>query len=145
MSTTEPTASAGPTASTGHTSPAATHRRFNTTACLMASVWLVILVIPVLLLVTDSLDGHIATWRAVGGIALIVAFGAVYAVTFGVLEHTPGGLTPRGRFLFWLAPLALVTVATGVVGGMVASYLVPFLVAYFAFILPRPAASARCW
>ncbi|WP_312776561.1 histidine kinase [Corynebacterium variabile] len=112
--------------------PTPATRRFDTTSSLLASVWLIILLIPAVLLIV----GDAETWRKTAGTALFAAFAAVYAVAFGVLGHSPARLTPRGRFLFWLAPLAMLAVATGAVVGVAAGYLVPFLVAYFAFLLP---------
>lgn len=106
--------------------------RFNVTASLLASVWLVILLIPVVVLLV--VDGPL--WRKIAGTALFVAFAAVYSVAFGLMDSTPSRFTPRGRFLFWLVPLAVIAVATGAVAGLSAGYLVPFLVAYFAFPLP---------
>lgn len=109
-----------------------TDRRFETTNSLLASVWLVILVVPVILLITRGDE----LWRTIVGVTLVVFFGAVYAVAFGVLRHTPARLGQRGRVLFWFTLLAVVTVATGSVIGVTATYFVPFLVAYLAFILP---------
>ncbi|MGO3189278.1 MAG: sensor histidine kinase [Corynebacterium variabile] len=106
--------------------------RFDVTASLLASVWLVILLVPVAILLI--VDGPL--WRKIAGTVLFVAFAVVYSVAFGLVGSTPSRYTPRGRFLFWLVPLAVLAVATGAVAGLSAGYLVPFLVAYFAFPLP---------
>lgn len=113
-------------------SPTPATRRFDTTSSLLASVWLVILLAPVALL----LVGDAPIWRKIVGTTLFAVFSAVYAVTFGVIGHSPARLTSRGRFLFWLDLMAVTAVAVGAVAGLAAAYLVPFLVAYFAFILP---------
>jgi two-component system sensor histidine kinase DesK len=107
-------------------------RRFDTTASLLASVWLVILVVPV----ATVLTGDDPWWQKVAGTVPFIAFGAVYAVAFGVLAHTPARFSTRGRYLFWLALLAALTLVAAVTTGIGSGYLVPFLVAYLAFPLP---------
>jgi two-component system sensor histidine kinase DesK len=107
-------------------------RRFDTTASLLASVWLVILVVPV----ATVLTGDDPWWQKVAGTVPFIAFGAVYAVAFGVLAHTPARFSARGRYLFWLALLAALTLVAAVTTGIGSAYLVPFLVAYLAFPLP---------
>jgi two-component system sensor histidine kinase DesK len=111
-----------------------TTRRFDTTSSLLASVWLVILVVPVVTVLT----GDDPWWLKVAGAVPFLVFAAVYSVAFGVLNHTPARFTARGRFLFWLALLAALTLVAAVTAGVEATYLVPFLVAYLAFILPPP-------
>lgn len=109
-------------------------RRFDTTASLLASVWLVILVVPV----ATVLTGDDPWWQKVTGTVPFIAFGAVYSVAFGVMSHTPARFSGRGRFLFWLALLAALTLVAVVTTGIGSAYLVPFLVAYLAFLLPPP-------
>jgi two-component system sensor histidine kinase DesK len=107
-------------------------KNFDGASSLMASVWLAVLVVPaVVLVVTEGV-----TVRTVAGIALLVLFSAVYALAFGLVGHWPHGWTMRNRYLFWFSLLALVAVATALVIGAYAAYLVPFFVAVTAFPLP---------
>ncbi|MGV0870222.1 sensor histidine kinase [Corynebacterium kalidii] len=107
-------------------------KNFDGASSLMASVWLAVLVVPaVVLVVTEGV-----TVRTVAGIALLVLFSAVYGLAFGLVGHWPHGWTMRNRYLFWISLLALVAVATALVIGAYAAYLVPFFVAVTAFPLP---------
>ncbi|AHW62504.1 Two-component system, sensory histidine kinase [Corynebacterium glyciniphilum AJ 3170] len=107
-------------------------KNFDGSSSLMASIWLVVLVVPAVVLV--ALEG--ATVRTVGGIALLALFSGVYAVAFGMIDQWPHTLTMPRRYLFWFGLLALVAVATAVVIGSLAAFLVPFFVAMLAFPLP---------
>ena len=105
-------------------------KNFDGSSSLMASIWLVVLVVPALVLVvTEGVTG-----RTVAGIALLILFSAVYAVAFGMIDQWPQRLTISRRYLFWFTLLALVAVATAVVIGSLAAFLVPFFVAVLAFL-----------
>jgi two-component system sensor histidine kinase DesK len=107
-------------------------KNFDGSSSLMASIWLVVLVVPALVLVvTEGVTG-----RTVAGIALLILFSAVYAVAFGMIDQWPQRLTISRRYLFWFTLLALVAVATAAVIGSLAAFLVPFFVAVLAFPLP---------
>lgn len=107
-------------------------KNFDGSSSLMASIWLVVLVVPALVLVvTEGVTG-----RTVAGIALLILFSAVYAVAFGMIDQWPQRLTMSRRYLFWFILLALVAVATAAVIGSLAAFLVPFFVAVLAFPLP---------
>ncbi|MGO1963742.1 MAG: sensor histidine kinase [Corynebacterium sp.] len=107
-------------------------KNFDGASSLMASIWLVVLVVPaVVLVVTEGF-----TPRTVAGVALFVLFGTVYATAFGLVDHWPGGMSMMRRYLFWFSLLAVVAVVTAVVVGALATFLVPFFVAVLSFPLP---------
>lgn len=98
-------------------------KNFDGASSLLASVWLVVLLVPAVIMV--AVDG--ITSRTVAGIALLVLFCVVYALAFGFME--------RG-YLLWVGALVAVGVATWLVVGAYGVYLMPFYVAVVAFPLP---------
>ncbi|MGO1947996.1 MAG: sensor histidine kinase [Mycobacteriaceae bacterium] len=107
-------------------------RDFDGTGSLMASIWLVLLLIPASAFVASDASGA----RTVAGILLLVLFSAVYSVAFGFIETVPRRLTMPQRFAFWFGLLAAIAVATVPVIGANAAFLVPFFTAMLAFPLP---------
>ncbi|MEY8566476.1 sensor histidine kinase [Corynebacteriaceae bacterium 7-707] len=107
-------------------------KNFDGASSLMASVWLVVLAVPAVVLVAT--EG--VTVRTVAGVALLLVFSAVYATAFGMVGQWPGGWTMPRRYLLWFTLLALVAVVTAAVIGSLAAFLVPFFVAVLAFPLP---------
>jgi two-component system sensor histidine kinase DesK len=120
---------------TGTTAPTLRQRfreDFDSTASLMASVWLVVLVFPAFLLVMSDAS----MFRKVAGVILLVLFSAVYGVGFGLVESFPKQMTMKQRFVFWFCVLVAVTVPTVLTIGVWAVFLVPFYVAMVSFTLP---------
>lgn len=120
---------------TGTTAPTLRQRfreDFDSTASLMASVWLVVLVFPAFLLVMSDAS----VFRKVAGVILLVLFSSVYGVGFGLVESFPKQMTMKQRFVFWFCVLVVVTVPTVLTIGVWAVFLVPFYVAMVSFTLP---------
>lgn len=102
----------------------------------MAVVWLVFLIYPIMALLRSHAEPH---WVAVGWFA-IVAFAVLYVVGFirGMADGNAVGASPRrGQWVIFAALIVCAVVSVPAEGGSALSFL-PFIMSFASYGLTRP-------
>lgn len=107
-------------------------RKFNLTTWGYASIWLVFLAVPVIILIR----GDFPAVHRVVGITIVIAFVLIYSTAFGLLENIPRLRRQLARVAAWALPLIFLALAIIPILGWWSLCFLPFLVAIFAYPLP---------